>query len=37
MLFVGRARMVHPTSGQSQPSVKTMQFVTTVVSPAANR
>jgi len=29
--------MAQPTGGQSQPSVKTMQFETTLVSPPAKR
>ena len=37
ILRVGRARMQHPTSGISQPSVKTMQLVTTSISPDASR
>jgi len=37
IFFVGRARMQHPTSGMSQPSVRTMQFVTSSISPEAKR
>ena len=35
--MVGRARMQQPTSGMSQPSVSTMQLVTTSISPDASR
>ena len=34
---VGRARMQQPTSGMSQPSVSTMQLVTSSISPDARR
>ena len=34
---VGRARTMQPMSGQSKPSVSTMQLVTTSVSPDARR
>ena len=35
IFLVGRARMQQPTSGMSQPSVSTMQLVTSSISPRA--